>query len=163
MSEALEQCAEVGELPETLQVAWVSRVGARARNGTGIVVVRTADLRQLAETRGRDETAVLQALGLVRGKKARGDWKVVVFDVQRDWLCRPADADAGLELSGVPVCGDAWQGSGPGVKDRSYSGCGYLLDTRTEQKTLDVYRISWEDAVSWGFCVLPLERFLKGA
>lgn len=159
----LDGCEEVGPLPEQLQVAWVSRLGARAGNQTGIPVVRTAELRRLAEEKNRDATAVLQALGLVSGKRARGSWKVVVFDVQRDWLCRPVDADAGADLSGVPACEGSWQGPGPGVKHRSYSGCGYLLDTRTEARTLDTYRIAWGDAIAWGFCVLPLQRFLQGA
>ena len=44
-----------------------------------------------------------------------------------------------------------------------YTGCGYTKNTQSQLKGLDAYRISWQDASKWGFCVLPLSRFLLGA
>jgi hypothetical protein len=155
-------CAEVGTLPDQVQVAWVSRVGARAANEQGVQVVRVSDLRRLSDQRGKDPTAVLQALGL-GGRRPHGKWKVVVFDVKKDWLCRPALGNPEDDLGGLDTCEEKWQKPGPGTFPASYSGCGYLLDTQTGQRTLDVYRVRWRTAVSWGFCVLPFERFVKGA
>jgi hypothetical protein len=131
---------------------------------SGIQVVRVTELRKLVEERERDATAVLRALGLLGPRRtATGDYKITIFDVKRDWLCRPADADAGTTLAGVAVCPGNWQGPEPGTRGRSYSGCGYLADAGTGQRTLDVYRVSWENAVTLGFCVLPMSRFLGGA
>lgn len=155
-------CEDPAPVPETFQVAWVSKLGAHVGAGSAIEVVRVTELRRLVETRGRDATGVLQALGLV-GKKARGDWKVVVFDVKREWLCRPAESVPGDDLSGVATCEAGWQRRGRGARARSYSGCGYLLDTVTQARTLDSFRVDWQTASTWGFCVLPLQRFLEGA
>jgi hypothetical protein len=155
-------CAEVAPVPDQLQVAWVSRLPARASARTRLQVVRVSDLRKLAEQRGRDTTAVLQALGLA-GKRAHGRWKVIVFDVKRDWLCRPAVGDPANDLVGLDTCEEKWQKPAPGTRDRSFTGCGYLQDTQTDARTLDVYRVEWGTAVTWGFCVLPLERFLGGS
>ena len=155
-------CAEVAPVPDQLQVAWVSRLPARASAHQRLQVVRVADLRKLSEQRGRDPTAVLQALGLA-GRKAHGRWKVILFDVKKDWLCRPAVGDPANDLVGLDLCEEKWQKPGPGTRARSFSGCGYLEDTQTGQRTLDVYRVEWGTAVTWGFCVLPLERFLGGA
>lgn len=163
VGEPADACGELAPLPERLQVAWVSRVGTQVSGRTPLPVVRTSDLRRLVEAEKRDPTGVLQALGLVSGKKARGSWKVVVFDVERDWLCRPVETEPGADLSGVPACETGWQRPGVGVKPRSFTGCGYLKDTRTGERTLDTFRVDWQTAVSWGFCVLPLERFLEGA
>ena len=155
----MDACEAVGEVPETLQVAWVSPVGMTVGAGAPLQVVRVADLRRFAE--GKESLAVLQALGLA-GRKDQRAWKVTVFDVKREWLCRPAEWEPGTDLSGVAACESGWQAPGRGTKARSYSGCGYLLDTQSEARTLDVYRVDWETAVSWGFCVLPWERFLGG-
>ncbi len=159
---SVETCEQVGALPETLQVAWVSRLAARAGARTGVPVVRVAELRKLAEARGRDPVAVLQALGLA-GKKANGRWKVVIFDVKREWLCRPVDADPADDFGGLDVCDVAWQAPSPGQLPRSHTGCGYLVDSQTGVRTLDSFRVEWGTAVTWGFCVLPLSRFLEGA
>ncbi len=157
-------CAAVSELPDTLQVAWVSRLGATAGARTALQVVRVADLRRLVEESGRDPTRVLRALGLV-GKRgtAKGTWKVTVFDVKREWLCRPVEGPEDATIAGVAACPTQLQRRIFGTKARSWSGCGYLLDAATGARTLDVFRIEWQDAVAWGFCVLPLRRFLEGA
>lgn len=159
-----QECKAVAEVPETLQVAWVSRIGARAGARTPLPVVRVADLRRLVEDEKRDPTQVLRALGLI-GKRAqaRGVWKVTVFDVERESLCRPIFGPEGVDVGGVATCPATLQRPGKGVKGRAYSGCGYLLDTETGARTLDTWKIEWRDAVSAGFCVLPLTRFLTGA
>jgi hypothetical protein len=157
-------CEATVPLPDMLQVAWVSRLGARANAGTPLEVVRVADLRRLVEARGRDPGRVLQALGLV-GKqgKVHGGYKVTLFDVNSDWLCRPATGAEGAPLMGLATCPTEWQRHGAGTRPRSYSGCGYLLDVATAGRTLDVFRVEWQVAVTRGFCVLPLQRFLDGA
>lgn len=149
---------------ETLQVAWVSTLGRTVGAHSGIEVVRVSELRQLVEARGRNDVAILRALGLLGARaQLRQDYKVTVFDVDRDWLCRPMDQDEGTTVAGMAVCPAEWQGPGPGTKRRAYTGCGYLADTDTGERTLDVWRLTWENAVSRGFCVLPLARFLGGA
>jgi hypothetical protein len=166
---AAEACGLTTEVPESLQVAWVSRIGARAGAHTALPVVRVSDLRRLVESSNRDATTVLRALGMV-GKRgeARGGWKVTIFDVKRDWLCRPVlqDSDDGPAVAtivGMAACpGDLTRGA-PGVRGRAWAGGGYLLDTATGKRSLDVYRVEWSTAVAWGFCVLPLRRFLDGA
>lgn len=162
MLAAAQECKTTVEVPEALQVAWVSRLGATVGARTPLLVVRVADLRALVESEARDPTRVLQALGMV-GKRgaARGAWKVTVFDVDRSWLCRPVPADG--VVVGVPACPSDLQHRGPGVRGKAWSGCGYLLDTVSGDRTLDVYRVEWQDAVALGFCVLPFQRFLKGA
>lgn len=157
-------CKATVEVPDTLQVAWVSRLGARAGAHTALAVVRVADLRRLIESSDRDATRVLRALGLL-GKRgeARGAWKVTIFDVKREWLCRPVEGPQEATIAGVAACPDDLQRGAPGIRGRAWSGCGYLLDTASGARTLDVFRIEWESAVAWGFCVLPLRRFLDGA
>ena len=54
--------------------------------------------------------------------------------------------------AGVTVC-EAKQRGLWGHK-KGYSGCGYIEDTQTGQRSLDVVRIRWADASSRGFCVL---------
>ncbi len=160
---AAQECQATGEVPEAFQVAWVSRVGATVGARTPLLVVRVADLRTTVEAQDRDATGVLQALGMVRkkGRADAADWKVTVFDVQRDWLCRPLEA--GGDIGGVSACPTDLLHRAPGIRPKAWTGCGYVRDTRSGERTVDVYRVEWRDAVAWGFCVLPLERFLKGA
>ena len=157
-------CQATTEVPDTLQVAWVSRLGARAGAHTALPVVRVADLRRLVETNHRDPTAVLRAIGALRPKaEAKGAWKVTVFDVKRAWLCRPVEGPQEATIAGVAACPGDLQGRPGGVRPVAWSGCGYLLDTASGARSLDVFRVEWETAVAWGFCVLPLRRFLDGA
>lgn len=157
-------CQPLTEVPETLQVAWVSRVAEGASAKKALAVVRVADLRKRVEASGRDPTKLLRALGLI-GKRAtaKGNWKVTIFDVKREWLCRPVEGPEEVTIAGTPACPASAQKRPWGIKVRSWSGCGYLLDTESGARTLDVYRVQWQDAVAWGFCVLPLRRFLDGA
>jgi hypothetical protein len=152
-------CGELQPIPESFQVAWVSPVPATVGAGTALDVVRVADLRKWME--GRDALHVLLGLGLA-GKRDTREWKVTVFDVKREWLCRPVDAVAGDDVAGIPACEEGWQRPGRGTREKAWTGCGWLADTQTGERTLDVYRIDWESAVRWGFCVLPLGRFLSG-
>ena len=89
--------------------------------------------------------------------------KVTIFDVKREWLCRPIEEmEPGTVKAGVTVC-EAKQQRGLWGYKKGYTGCGYIEDTQTSSRSLDVVRLRWADASSWGFCVLPLERFLEGA
>ncbi|MFZ5478287.1 MAG: hypothetical protein ACOZNI_16085 [Myxococcota bacterium] len=155
-------CGELQTPPERFQVAWVSPVRATVGAGAALDVVRVADLRKLIEARRADPLAVLQALGLA-GKRDAREWKVTVFDVERAWLCRPVDAVAGDDVAGVRACDEGWQRPGRGTREKAWTGCGWLKDTQTGERTLDVYRLDWEAAVRWGFCVLPMGRFLGGS
>jgi hypothetical protein len=155
-------CEATAPLPDTVQVAWVSPLDKRVGAESQLEVVRVTDLRKLVEAEQRDPTRVLQALGLTK-KESKERWKVTIFDVKREWLCRPIDADPANDVAGMDVCEEKWQDPAPGTVNRSYSGCGYLLDAKDGDRTLDAYRLRWRTAVTWGFCVLPLERFLGGA
>ena len=170
MAQEPVECSSLSPVPETLQVAWVSPLRATVGARAALEVVRVVDLRKLVEARKRDPAAVLQALGLV-GKRGHGKrrWKVTVFDVKSTWLCRPvAQGESGAGpgdsvIEGVAACPSDQREPGRHTLPRAYSGCGYLLDTTTGARTLDVFRVDWAAAITWGFCVLPLERFLEGA
>ena len=64
--------------------------------------------------------------------------------------------------AGVTVCEEKQQKPLWGYK-KGWTGCGYAEDTQSKQRSLDVVRMRWADASSWGFCVLPLDRFIEGA
>jgi hypothetical protein len=164
---AQDTCAPLAEIPESLQVAWVSRAGKQIGANAHVEVVRVGDLRALIQKNGKDKQRLLRSLGIIGGNggnnAAKRPWKVTIFDVQRDWLCRPLDdATPGEADKGVVACESKQQkpvwGHGAG-----FTGCGYIEDTQTQERSLDVFRIRWSDAASWGFCVLPLDRFLDGA
>lgn len=157
-------CLPLETPPEQFQVAWVSPLGQSVGAHASIQVVRVAELRKLVEARAKDETAVLRALGLLgKRQEPHSDYKITIFDVKRDWLCRPMDADEGTTEAGMAVCPAEMQHPAARTRASSYSGCGYLNGTETGERTLDIWRLEWENAVSWGFCVLPLGRFLGGA
>lgn len=158
-------CQPVADVPDHFQVAWVAPVGQRVRARTELEVVRVRDLREWIHENGADQPRLLQALGLIGRKtdsrRATGDWMVTLFDVQRDWLCRPmAGAPPGEKLAGVPACPDPTPDR---AHRRGYTGCGYTLDTGASTRGLDVFRITWSAASTEGFCVMPMSRFLSGA
>ncbi len=164
---ATDTCQPVGEVPESLQVAWISPAGKQVGAGAYVEVVRVADLRSHVRTLGKDKLRILRALGMVSSKgggaAAKRRWKVTIFDVKRDWLCRPLhEAVPGEADQGVVACEAKQQRPAWGHR-AGFTGCGYIEDTQTQERSLDVFRVRWTDAVSWGFCVLPLERFLEGA
>jgi hypothetical protein len=164
-------CEAPKPVGSTLQVAWISPVNQRVGAKGMLTVVRTLDLRALVVAKNRDLSAVLKALGMLRPKaEARKAYKITLFDVKADWLCRPlvleTEPEEGAEapvVGGVRVCGGRWQTAHPGILRKSWTDCGYLLDRVDGKRTLDVFRLDWRTAVTWGFCVMPLERFIEGA
>lgn len=161
-----QACQAIKEVPETLQVAWVSPVGKRVGSRTRMEVVRVSDLRAWIRTQGADKARVLQGLGIAprnAERKAARAWKVTVFDVRSEWMCRPLEGAAvGEDHGGVVSCSEN-DAKPMRNQKKGYSGCGYSLDTGSSTRGLDVYRVPWGAAASYGFCVMPLERFLSGA
>lgn len=161
-----QACQSLAEVPNDLQVVWVSPMGRRVKRGAQVEVVRLQDLRKFVVENKADEARVVQALGMAPrwgGRRAERPYKVVIFDVRADWMCRPVDGQVpGAEMNGVVACdgrsgGRAYQ-HGPG-----FTGCGYTLDTGASTRGLDVFRVRWSDASAGGFCTMPLSRFIKGA
>jgi hypothetical protein len=162
---AANACEALSAPPPVFQVAWVSPARARAGAGAWLEVVRVADLRRFVETQTPPLATerFLQLLGLAGPKGLRwyqaSNWRITLFDVEADWLCRPVwGAEGGTLLDGVEAC-DAKLQTG----NRFFSGCGYTQDTFTGKRGPDTFRIRWRDAVRGGFCVMPLSRFIAGA
>ena len=161
-----QSCAEVSEVPAATQVAWVSRSRRQVWGGTQLEVVRVTDLREWLRTNQADSGRLVQALGMAPrrgGRAARIPYKITIFDIKSEWLCRPIEgATTGDKVQGVTVCED--RDARPATHHKpGFTGCGYTLDTASSQRGLDVLRVRWEDASSWGFCVMPLDRFISGA
>ena len=161
-----QACKEPTAVPSSTQVAWISRRSRRVPSGKVIEVVRVTDLRAWIRENGADETRLIQGLGMAPrsgGFASRYAYKVTVFDVQADWLCRPiTDGTDGADSYGVAICGDS-DAKPLGHHKPGYTGCGYTLDTAASNRGLDVFRIRWSEASAWGFCVMPLDRFITGA
>ena len=163
MTALAQSCEAPKAVGETTQVAWISTVQDRVGAKSELTVFRTADLRAFVQERGRDATKLLRALGLLRPKQeAKKAYKITLFDVKSAWLCRPVE-DASGASGGVATCSEKAAKKGHGIYRKSWTDCGYLLDSATHKRSLDIFRIPWSDAVTWGFCVLPLNRFLEGA
>ena len=161
-------CEELASVPDALQVAWVSPVRTHVRYRQQINVVRYTELQKYVSKEQPSTTELLQHLGLKRGRIRRDidpqRYKLVIFDVNAQSMCRPildseTDREEARTVSGLTVCKDA--GNFGSLHRKANSGCGYLLNTKTSERTFDVYRISWADASAQGFCVLPLARFLN--
>ena len=91
------------------------------------------------------------------------DYKITIFDVEKDRMCRPVnDQEEGSILQGLGVCEAKKSRPDTHYSRYGYTGCGYAYNTQKEKRGFDVYRIDWSDASTWGFCVLPLDRFLAG-
>ncbi len=162
-----QACEETSALPESTQVAWISPASKTVGMNSWIEAVRVADLRAWIRDHRADKLRLLRGLGMVGSRGGRWakkrSYKVIIFDVKREWLCRPIeDVDPGSVKAGVTVCEEKQQKGLWGHK-KGYTGCGYVEDTQTSGRGLDVVRMRWADASSWGFCVLPLERFIEGA
>lgn len=161
-----QACAAPAAVPTSTQVAWISRRSRRVPGQQVIEVVRVADLRAWVRDNGADEKRLVQGLGMASrkgGLAAKHPYKITIFDVQAEWLCRPIpDATDGEDSYGVAVCGDS---DAKAVRHHKpgYTGCGYSLDTAASNRGLDVFRIRWSEASAWGFCVMPLDRFITGA
>lgn len=158
-----QSCEASADVPDALQVAWISPLEKKARGSTALEVVRVTDLRAWIREQGPDEARLLQGLGLAPrtgGAPVDWDWKITLFDVRADWMCRPIeDAPGGEDRGGVVACEEPDAGRIRAHR-YGYTGCGYTLDTGASTRGLDVFRISWESASSQGFCVMPLSRFL---
>jgi hypothetical protein len=161
-----QACGTPTAVPASTQVAWISRRSRRVPSSKVIEVVRVSDLRAWIRENGADETRLIQGLGMASrkgGLAAKYPYKVTIFDVQAEWLCRPIpDGTDGADSYGVAVCSD---NDAKAVKHHKpgYTGCGYSLDTAASNRGLDVFRIRWSEASAWGFCVMPLDRFISGA
>ena len=161
-------CEPVESVPESLQVAWISPVRDRARAREYVEVVRVRDLRAWVRSNSSDPVRVLQMVGMLeRGEVSQSvgqDYKITVFDVQREWLCRPLlSVASGEDVSDIVSCPASEQEAADRSHRAGFTGCGYTLDTHASTRGLDVYRVPWSDASAWGFCVMPLTRFLEGA
>jgi hypothetical protein len=158
--EAVPACPELAPPPAHLQVAWVSPVRKRVRGRTTLSVVRVAELRTFIQADGADLPRALQVMGVIGSRgKVRRRYKITLFDVSAEQLCRPVEHTLeGEDSDGLPACGGGRQ---EGL--RHATGCGTTTDTATGGAGLDVYRVFWREAARSGFCVMPLERFLEGA
>ena len=161
-------CEDLASVPDALQVAWVSPVRAQVRYKQQVNVVRYSELQKYVANEKPTTTELLQHLGIKRGRIRRDidpqRYKLVIFDVTAQSMCRPILTDANDDravgtVGGLTVCKQTRR---TGFVHRSGdSGCGYLIDTKTDERTFDLYRVSWADASAQGFCVLPLARFLN--
>lgn len=163
------ECASVASLPQAVQIAWVSPVQEQARPKETIEVVQLQDLQRWMDAEQADAKQVLHHLGMLPKRSRRtidpDAYKIVIFDVETDSLCRSvalSEDSTTLVIEGLSACTE--RAKPAKLYSRyGYTGCGYTWDTQSQSKGLDVYRISWQDASKWGFCVLPLSRFLLGA
>lgn len=166
------ECTSVESIPSAVQVAWVSPVGDKARDKEMIEVVELHSLQQWIGEEEADAKQVLHQLGMLPKRSRRtidpAEYKIVIFDVESSTLCRPIDVSTESNetppqsIAGLNVCTER---SKPATlySRFGYTGCGYTWNTQSQSKGLDVYRIAWAEASTWGFCVLPLSRFLLGA
>jgi hypothetical protein len=156
-----DSCAtNLAPLDGRLSVAWVAPVGERVRRHRSLWVVPTSELAEWTQREEPSAGALLRRLGLRKRKsEPKKRYMVTVFDVEPAELCRPLDEENPPPiLGGVPSCDN-----GQGRSTQRYTGCGYTTDGATGRRGFDVYRIEWEDAAARGFCVLPLDRFLREA
>ena len=163
------ECNDVSSLPEAIQIAWISPVQEQARAKEMIEVVRLQDLQQWMDTEQADAKQVLHHLGMLPKRSRRtidpDAYKIVIFDVESDSLCRSieqSDDSSITTINGLAVCTDRAKPA-KFYSRYGYTGCGYTWNTQAQLQGLDAYRISWQEASKWGFCVLPLSRFLLGA
>ena len=143
--------------PDYVSVAWVAPVGKDVWFNGQIDVVRTSDLAEhLNQSSSPTVSRILQILGLRKsGKDPWRRYMVTIFDVPADLLCRAVDNEEVTTLSGIKTC------KKPGRTTKKKMPCGYAVDRTTGLRTVDRFRIRWNDAASNGFCVLPAQRYLK--
>ena len=104
-----QTCEDPKSLPESMQVAWISPASKTVGMNGWIEAVRVADLRAWIRDNGKDKVRLLRGLGMVgaRGGRwaAKRPYKVTIFDVKREWLCRPVEEmEPGTVKAGVTVC-----------------------------------------------------------
>ena len=162
---AAQACEDLSEVPESFQVAWVSPLRQRVGSKEMIEVVRFSELRDWSASNDADAKRLLQHLGLLRGKVRRkidpADYKITVFDVRSEVLCRPLDPPGPGEKEGLSICVQKNHRPASPTSRHGDTGCGYAMDTASKTRGIDVYRVAWRDASAYGFCVLPLSRFLE--
>ncbi|MEZ4241418.1 MAG: hypothetical protein R3F59_35760 [Myxococcota bacterium] len=159
-----QECGGSPELTDPgaqLSVAWISPLGKRVRGKAWLYVVPTTELRAFAAGEGKgDVVRLLQWAGVRRSARPpHRRFKVVVFDVSADQICRPVVADGASlregRLEGVAPCDE--DHAGP---HRNYAGCGWVTDFATGAASVQTYRARWNDLAANGFCLLPLARFV---
>ena len=166
------ECSVVDTIPSAVQVAWISSTSDTVRSKQMVEVVHLQTLQGWIDTQDADAKAVLHQLGMLSSRSKRtidpADYKITIFDVESESLCRPIVQDTALEdasplfVEGLSVCEGTSRANSLNSR-YGFTGCGYTLNTQSKQRGLDVYRVSWAEASKWGFCVLPLSRFLMGA
>lgn len=149
---------ELAAPPEALSVAWVSPLGKKVGKNGWLTLTPTQQLRSWARAEADGSVArLLQRMGLrKRSKEPKKAYKVVIFDVRAEQLCRPlGDREGGEEAFGMVSCPEK------ATRYREANdGCGTLADAAGGEGPV-VYRARWRDVVRNGFCVLPAERFLQ--
>lgn len=149
------ECPSLDAPRNTVQVAWISPVRRTVGNNRDVQVVLVDDLADWVDDNKADQTRLLQALDRVGkrgGWRARRLYKVTLFEVPSEELCRPLDdVPEGEVVDGVRACGDT----------ERKTPCGHTVDVITGEQGLTVYSIPWRDAARWGFCVIPLQLFLE--
>lgn len=156
-----QECQALSPLGrERLSVAWVSPAGRQVWHHTSLEVVPTTELQAWLKEHGPTVPRMLQGLGLRRShKQPVRRWKVTIFEVDADTLCRPlAGYEAGEIVAGHPVC----KREDRGVRG-DLEGCGVTLDAHAQQAAMSMFTIKWRDAAAAGFCVLPADRFVRGS
>ena len=162
------ECGVVEPIPEAIQVAWVSPVGVTVRSNQAIEVVHLQSMQTWISTQDATPTELLKQLGMVSERASdvnSAKYKVTIFDVESNSLCRPIQVSEGdeLQVAGLAVCSEKKTKPSQLYTRFGYTGCGYTKNSSTSDRGFDVYRVTWKEASKWGFCVLPLERFLLGA
>lgn len=143
-----------------LSVVWISPMGRKVLPSAKLTVVPARALRAWMTDKEADVPRLLAGLGLRKPlRRVRRPWKAVVFEVDAAQLCRPTEGAApGTLVQGAPVCPHAARGV-----DGQHDRCGHAIDRVLDKPTLDVFHVRWRDASTRGFCVLPLERFVRGS
>jgi hypothetical protein len=143
--------------PDRLAVVWIQRWKKPPRGA--LRVVAAADFAGWVAAQHPAWTGrTLQRLGeRRRSTDPKRRWKVVVFEVARDALCRPVDGVDG-QVAGIDACPAAWSAAGP-----EQDGCGSTWDRKTGEPGFVAYYIKARAAGASGMCQIPLVRYLDEA
>jgi len=159
LASASEPCAQTPDPPPPhLSVAWISPLGRHTRANKLVDVVSTRALTTWASEHPKATPGDLLRLVDQRDKKKepRRRYKVVIFEVASNALCRPIqEMEEGQVFAGLPACP-----GGSKSRGQHYPLCGYTTDRNTNHAGPEVFQARWKDLAARGFCVLPIERFL---
>ena len=185
----IQQCSVVKDIPDMMQVAWISPVTEQVWSSEDIEVVRLYDVQVWLSQQDQDKgkaVDLLLELGMLPKRKEDKkidptDYKITIFDVHTDILCRPVDVQSqfpqsvaveiiektepkplDVVIEGIPICANKSHKPNHLYSRHGYTGCGYTWNPSTDSQGFDVYRVEWKEASRAGFCVFPLERFLVG-